>query len=443
MKIAVVGTGYVGLVTGTCLADFGHDITCLDINQDKIDMLNKGEIPIYEPGLKELVDKNVQSGRLKFSTQVKDTIKEKDIIFTAVGTPPKEGGEADVSAVEAVTRTVAEAMLEVGLSDDMFKVIVNKSTVPIGMGKRVENILNEKGVDSKYFAVVSNPEFLREGSAVGDSMRPNRIVVGSKSEKALDIMQQVYRPLYLNETPFVRTTLETAELIKYASNCFLAVKISFINEMANICDKVGADVNKVSKAMGLDNRIGKYFLHAGPGYGGSCFPKDTKALIQIADELGYDLELVKAAESVNDKQKQIVGNILKDYFKGDTKGKKVALLGLAFKPNTDDMREAPALVAVEDMLELGMKVNAYDPVAMEESKKIYFGDKIDYCEGIMEAVEEADAIVLITEWNEFRELDFNAIKKKMKTPLFIDARNVFKPAEVRAKGFDYFCIGRS
>lgn len=442
MNIAVVGTGYVGLVTGTCISDLGNHVICIDKMQEKVDMLRNGEIPIYEPGLKELVAKNVEANRLSFSTDLKSSVLKSEIIFIAVGTPPLPSGEADISAVLAVAKSIGEAMLEEGLDENNYIVIINKSTVPVGMGVKVEELLNEMGIDSRYFGVVSNPEFLREGSAIGDSMRPNRIVLGSNYEKALEIVSTLYRPLYLIETPIVKTNLETAELIKYASNCFLATKISFINEMSEICEKVGADVNMVAKGVGLDNRIGKYFLHAGPGYGGSCFPKDTKALVSIADRLDYDLKIVKAAEEVNAHQKRKVGRVVNEYFNGNASGKTIAILGLAFKPNTDDMREAPSLIAIEDLLVQGVTIRAYDPAAMDECREHYVGDRITYCDNIDDVIEGADGVILMTEWNEFRQLDMEMIKDKLNVPFFFDARNVYQPDKMREEGFDYYSIGR-
>ncbi|OGI02498.1 MAG: UDP-glucose 6-dehydrogenase [Candidatus Margulisbacteria bacterium GWF2_38_17] len=442
MKIAVVGTGYVGLVTGTCLADLGNEVVCVDKDDEKINMLNSGKIPIYEPGLEELVKKNVIFKRLSFSNNLVDLVSATDIFYIAVGTPPTPTGEADISAVLAVAKTIGETLKKQGLNEEKFKVIVNKSTVPVGMGVRVEQTLNEMGIDSKYFGVVSNPEFLREGSAINDTMRPNRIVIGSNSTKALDIIEKLYRPIYLIEAPVVKTNLETAEMIKYASNCFLATKISFINEMANICEKVGADVNTVAKGMGLDNRIGKYFLHAGPGYGGSCFPKDTRALISIAAKNGYDLKIVKAAEEVNAIQKRKVGSIVKEYFENDTNNKVITLLGLAFKPNTDDMREAPALIAIEELLAMGFIINVFDPASMDECQRKYLGNRVVYCNSVSEAVEASDGVIIMTEWNEFREMDMLGIKKKLRTPFFLDARNIYVPERMREIGFHYYCIGR-
>lgn len=442
MKVTVIGTGYVGLVTGTCLSDFGNHVICVDIDQKKIDLLNQGISPIYEPGLSELIQKNSKYGRLTFTTKLAEAVHHSDIVFVAVGTPSSDSGEADMQYVYGALGTIAEAMRSESKSSDYFKVIVNKSTVPVGTGQEVRNFLINKGLEENHFAVVSNPEFLREGSAINDTLRPDRIVIGSYSEKALDIIQELYRPLYLIETPIVRTNLETSEMIKYASNCFLACKISFINEMSRLCEKVGGDVKVLAKGMGLDNRIGKYFLHAGPGYGGSCFPKDTKALIHIADSLNYDLKLVKAAEAVNDDQKRKVGQIVKSHFGTSVSGKTIALLGLAFKPNTDDMREAPALVAIEDLLGMGVTINAFDPVAMKECREKYVGDKITYCNTLYDAIKGADGVIIMTEWNEFRELDLADVKRLMRDHFFLDARNIYQPAVMQAMGFAYYGIGR-
>lgn len=443
MKITVIGTGYVGLVTGACIADLGNDVICVDKNEDKINLLKAGKIPIYEPGLEELVNKNVRFNRLSFSTDLVSALRHTDVYFIAVGTPPLESGEADIRHVLEVTRTIGETLLSESSTPNTFKVIVNKSTVPVGMGVRVEQTLQEMGLPASRFGVVSNPEFLREGSAVSDSLRPNRIVLGSNSERALEVMSSLYRPLYLLETPIIKTNLETSELIKYASNCFLATKISFINEMANICELVGADVSMVAKGMGLDNRIGKYFLHAGPGYGGSCFPKDTKALVSIADRLGYNLKVVKAAEDVNMAMKQKAATIVKNYFGETLKGRTISVLGLAFKPNTDDMREASSVVFIEEMLQSGVRVKVFDPAAMEESKRYYLGNRVEYCSGISEALVDSDGLVIMTEWNEFRELDLGLVLQRLKTPFFLDTRNIYIPAKMKQHGFDYFSIGRN
>lgn len=437
-KIAVIGTGYVGLVSGACLSQFGMNVICMDKDEDKIEKLNKGIIPIYEPGLKEIVDKNVNSGRLEFTTDLKYAVENSEVIFIAVGTPPLEDGSADLQYVLSAAEEIAENM-------NGYKVVVDKSTVPIGTGKmvtsKIQEVLNRIGVDYK-FDVVSNPEFLREGSAVKDFTHPDRVVIGAESELAKKIMKQIYNVLYLISVPFVITNTETAEMIKYASNAFLATKITFINEMANICESIGADVHHVAKAMGLDGRISSKFLHPGPGYGGSCFPKDTKALINIAKENGSETKLVEAVVDINEKQKErMVQKIISKI--GDLEDKTVTLLGLSFKPNTDDLRDSPALYIGERILELGANVNVYDPIAMENCKNLYPQYKFNYCSNEYEASKESDAIVLATEWNEFRSLDLQRIKKLLKAPIFIDLRNVYEPDYMKEIGFDHEGVGRS
>jgi UDPglucose 6-dehydrogenase len=441
MKVAVFGAGYVGLVTGACISDFGNTVFCVDNIPEKVAKLKKGEIPIYEPGLDEIIKKNVGAGRLFFTIEAEIAIKEAEIIFIAVGTPPKKDGSADISSVEAVAKIVGEVIKKEDGKDKTFRVIINKSTVPVGMGQRVRQILDETGVSKEAIGIVSNPEFLREGSALGDFFRPDRVVLGSDSQKAIDLVKELYRPLNLIETPFVETNLETAELIKYASNAFLATKISFINEIANICDRVGADVHMVSMGMGRDTRIGKYFLHPGPGYGGSCFPKDTSALVSIAKNAGYDLQIVKTVEKVNAMQKKVMVEKIKAVYGDDLTGKTFGMLGLAFKPNTDDMREAPAITIIEELLKLGAKIKAFDPEAMGTTKDI-IGDKIEYSSGIFETLENADALILVTEWNDFRNLDLKRAKECLKEPVIFDARNVFQPDEVKALGFKYIGMGR-
>ena len=431
-KICVVGTGYVGLVSGACLADFGNHVICADIDKDKIDKLNKGIIPIYEPGLKEVVDRNVEKGRLLFSNDVEASIRDTEVVFIAVGTPPGEGGEADLRIVFSVTESIAKNL-------NSYKVVVTKSTVPAGTGKKVHDILSKKAPKGSEFDVVSNPEFLREGSAVNDFMRPDRVVIGSNSERATEIMKQVYRALYINETPMVITNVESSEMIKYASNAFLAVKISFINEIANICDKIGADVKVVAKAMGLDGRISPKFLHAGGGYGGSCFPKDTLALVQTAKEVGVENLVVNAAIEANDHQKHLMVAKIKKMV-GDIKGKTIALLGLSFKPNTDDIRDATSLVIIEEILKAGGKVKAYDPVAQEVMQKTF--PQIQYCKDAYDTADGADCLVVVTEWNEFRELDMQLAKKKLKSPKVVDCRNIYDPKEMKKMGFEYIGVGR-
>jgi UDPglucose 6-dehydrogenase len=439
MKIAVIGTGYVGLVTGSCLAEFGMFVTCVDVDKEKIENLKKGMIPIYEPGLENIVRKNTEAGRLKFTTDIKQAVEENLVIFIAVGTPSDEDGSADLQYVKQVAKEIASYM-------NGYKVIVNKSTVPVGTGQQVKRIISEITGDKYKFDVVSNPEFLREGAAVNDFMRPDRVVIGAESDEALAIMKDIYSAHYINEAPIVATNIETAEMIKYASNAFLAVKITFINEIANLCDNVGADVHKVAKAMGMDGRISPKFLHPGPGYGGSCFPKDTKALSYIGKKNKSPLKIIDTVIEVNELQKlKMVDKILSvmnmDH-ENSLENKTVAVLGLAFKPNTDDMREAPSIPIINKLLELGAKIKAYDPVAMENSKQI-FKDKIIYCENEYSAIENSDCVVILTEWNQFRKLDFDIIKQKMNDLCIADLRNIYEPAKLRAKGFKYICVGRS
>ncbi|MBI5682100.1 MAG: UDP-glucose/GDP-mannose dehydrogenase family protein [Deltaproteobacteria bacterium] len=433
MNICVVGTGYVGLVTGTCFAEFGVNVTCVDKDKGKIDMLKIGKVPIYEPGLEELVAKNTREGRLSFSTDLAEGIKKSLVIFIAVGTPPKEDGSADLQYVEEVARTIANNM-------NGYKVIITKSTVPVGTGKLIEDIVRKKLGSENQFDVVSNPEFLREGSAIEDFMRPNRIVIGARSQQAIAILKDLYSPLYLFETPFIITDIETAELIKYASNAFLATKISFINEVANICERVGADVHMVAKGMGLDNRIGSKFLHPGPGFGGSCFPKDTMAITNIAKTHGYTFEIVEAVLRVNERQRDIMVEKIKDMLQC-LKGKTIGILGLSFKPNTDDIRESPAIDIVKRLLNEGVNIRAYDPAAMEEARK-FFGNKIICCKDAYDAADGSDAIVILTEWNQFRKLDMGKIKGLLKSPILIDLRNVYNPQALMDKGFIYAGVGR-
>ncbi|MDF1537235.1 MAG: UDP-glucose/GDP-mannose dehydrogenase family protein [bacterium] len=434
MHIAVIGTGYVGLVTGTCLAEFGVEVTCVDKDKDKIDRLLEGEIPIYEPGLEELVKKNIHDGRLHFTTDIREGVERALGIFIAVGTPPRGDGSADLVYVEQVAREIGGCM-------DGYKVIVTKSTVPVGTGEKIRKILSEY-LPEDMFDVASNPEFLREGSAVEDFMRPDRVVIGTESEQARAILRDLYRPLYLIETPFVFTNVATAELIKYASNAFLATKISFINEMANVCEKIGGDVHVVAKAMGLDGRIGPKFLRAGPGYGGSCFPKDTLALVNISRELGEPSRIVESVVAVNDDQKRRAYRKVREMLGDDVKGRTVALLGLAFKPNTDDFRESPAEVIVREVLAEGGTVRAFDPAAMEQARKILGSEGITYCRNAYDAVESADVMVIVTEWNQFRLLDLEKCLKLLKSPCMVDLRNVYEPKAIRALGFSYSSIGR-
>ena len=432
MRISIVGTGYVGLVTGTCFAEFGNDVHCIDIDEHKINMLKKGVLPIYEPGLDVLVAKNVKEGRLHFTTNLNEAIQNSLVIFIAVGTPPKEDGSADLKYVEDVAKEVAKSLTE-------YKVIVNKSTVPVGSAKWIKNIIENNLDQDINFSVVSNPEFLREGSAIEDFMRPDRVVIGSDDEQATAIMKDLYSPLYLIETPFVITNLESAELIKYASNAFLAVKISYINEMARICELVGADVHDVAKGMGLDKRIGKKFLHPGPGYGGSCFPKDTRAIVQIAKDKDYDFAIVNTAILVNEEQKLWMVDKIKEAV-GDLKDKTLAILGLSFKPNTDDMREAASITIIKRLLEEGAVIKSFDPVAMDEAKKVLPG--ITFCENSYEAVKDCNALIFLTEWNQFRSLNLEKIKKLLKEPIIIDLRNIYTPYKILEMGFKYVSVGR-
>jgi UDPglucose 6-dehydrogenase len=432
MHIAVIGTGYVGLVTGACFAEFGVDVTCVDIDATKIARLIAGEMPIYEPGLEQLVTKNVQSGRLRFTTDLKQAVEQALVVFLAVGTPPKADGSPDLSFVEAAARSVAEHM-------NGYKVIVTKSTVPIGTGEYLRKLIREHLKSSLNFGIVSNPEFLREGAAINDFMRPDRVVVGSSDDEAVAIMRDLYRPLYLIEVPFVVTSLEAAELTKYAANAFLATKISFINEIANLCESIGCDVHDVARAIGMDRRIGNKFLHPGPGFGGSCFPKDTQALASVARQFGCDSMIVDAVIEVNRRQRlAMIPKIEK--LLGELKGKTVAILGLAFKPETDDMREAPAIDIISGLVEGGATVRAYDPVAMTEAAKVL--PKVSFADDEYEAVTDADALVFVTEWNQFRALDMARVRDLMKSPRIADLRNIYDPEDMRALGFEYVGVGR-
>jgi len=432
MHIAVIGTGYVGLVTGACFAEFGVDVTCVDIDANKIARLIAGEMPIYEPGLEQLVTKNVQSGRLRFTTDLKQAVEQALVVFLAVGTPPKADGSPDLSFVEAAARSVAEHM-------NGYKVIVTKSTVPIGTGEYLRKLIRKHLKSSLNFGVVSNPEFLREGAAINDFMRPDRVVVGSSDDEAVAIMRDLYRPLYLIEVPFVVTSLEAAELTKYAANAFLATKISFINEIANLCESIGCDVHDVARAIGMDRRIGNKFLHPGPGFGGSCFPKDTQALASVARQFGRDSMIVDAVIEVNRRQRlAMIPKIEK--LLGELNGKTVAILGLAFKPETDDMREAPALDIISALVERGATIRAYDPVAMSEAAKVL--PKVSFAADEYEAVTDADALVFMTEWNQFRALDMGRVRDLMKSPRIADLRNIYDPEDMRALGFEYVGVGR-
>ena len=435
VHIGIIGTGYVGLVTGVCFAEFGISVTCIDKDEKKVKTLKKGAVPFYEPGLEDLVKKNIRNGRLRFSTKIQDAVETSLVIFIAVGTPPRGDGSADMRYVEAVAEEIAGKI-------NGYKVIVTKSTVPVGTGARLRKIISRKLKEQVDFDIVSNPEFLREGSAIEDFMRPNRVVIGAKSQQAVAIMKDLYRPLYLIETPFVVTNIETAELIKYASNSFLAVKISFVNELSNLCDELGADVHMVAKGMGLDHRIGSKFLHPGPGYGGSCFPKDTRALLTIAADNGIELDIVKSAIGANERQKSIMVDKIKKGLGGDITGKTIAVLGLSFKPNTNDMREAPSIYIVEKLLQDKAKVKAFDPIAMDDAKTV-FRSKIKYAKGPYDCVKGADAVVILTEWNEFRNLELIKIRSLLKTPNFFDLRNIYEPEKMKRLGFTYFCVGRN
>ena len=429
----MIGTGYVGLVTGCGLAEFGMKVTCVDKITEKIEMLNRGEVPIYEPGLKDLLEKNVKEGRLSFSADIPQAIRSNLVIFLAVGTPSDDDGGADL-------QYLFDAVDEIARNLNGYKVIAIKSTVPVGAAERVSQRIAEQ-VDGVSFDVVSNPEFLREGSAVEDFLHPDRVVIGTESEQAIAIMKDIYSPLYLIETPFVITNNETAEMIKYASNTFLAAKISYINEVANICELVGADVHVVARAMGLDGRISKKFLHPGPGFGGSCFPKDTRALYHLAKEKGYDPTLIGSVIQVNENQKMRMVEKVKQMGGGDLKGRVIGVLGISFKPNTDDIRESPAIFVIGKLLEAGASVRVFDPAAMAEARKA-FDDAITYASNAYGVAEGADAIVLMTEWNQFRSLDLEELKVRMKTPLFVDTRNVYDPRKMAQAGFSYVGVGR-
>jgi len=434
MRIAMIGTGYVGLVSGACFADFGHRVTCIDKDANKIAMLEKGEIPIFEPGLDELVHRNVAAGRLDFATDLTEAVKEAHAVFIAVGTPSRRGdGPADLSYVYAAAREIAAAA-------DGYTVVVTKSTVPVGTGDEVERVIRETRPDADI-SVVSNPEFLREGAAIEDFKRPDRVVVGSEEPRAREVMAQVYRPLSLNNLPLVFTSRRTSELIKYAGNAFLAMKITFINEIADLCEEVGANVQEVARGIGLDNRIGGKFLHAGPGYGGSCFPKDTLALTRTAQQAGTPLRIIETVVAVNDVRKLAVGKKVIRALGSDPRGKTVAVLGLTFKPNTDDMRDSPAIAIVNTLLDRGVKVRAYDPEGMEEARKV-LPPGVDYGTSPYEIAAGADAIVIVTEWDAFRALDFMKLKAIMTQPVLVDLRNIYRPDEMAELGFTYDSVGR-
>src|SRR5437773_6890549 len=432
MHIAVIGSGYVGLVTGACFAEFGVDVTCVDTDVEKIGRLAQGQTTIYEPGLDQLLNRNLQAGRLSFTTDVESAIKESLVIFLAVGTPPKDDGSADLTHVDAAARAIAASMNE-------YKVVVTKSTVPVGTGNRLAMLIHEHQPTPVQFGIVSNPEFLREGAAISDFMRPDRVVIGSTDARAIEVMRDLYRPLYLIETPFVLTSVEGAELIKYAANAFLATKISFINEIANLCEKIGCDVHEVALAIGMDRRIGAKFLHPGPGFGGSCFPKDARALSSIAKQYSCETRIVDAVIEVNQLQRQsMVPKI--ERLAGGLEGKRVAVLGLAFKPETDDIREAPALDIIRGLIERGATVSAYDPVANSAVERLL--PQIEYAPDEYAAALASEVLVFVTEWNQFRALDMMRIRGLMKTPRIADLRNIYEPTDMRELGFEYVGVGR-
>ena len=433
MHVAMVGAGYVGLVSGACFADFGHDVVCVDTDAGRIARLNDGEIPIYEPGLNDLVDTNVKARRLSFSTTLGEAVAGADIVFIAVGTPSRRGdGHADLSFVHAAAKEIAASL-------SGFTVIATKSTVPVGTGDEIERIVREARPDAE-FAVVSNPEFLREGAAISDFKRPDRIIIGTDDARAREIMADLYRPLNLNQPPLVYMSRRASELSKYAANAFLATKITFINEIADLCEKIGANVQDVARGIGLDNRIGSKFLHAGPGYGGSCFPKDTVALIRTAQEAGAPLRIVETVASANIRRKKSMAERIADACGGDVNGKTIAILGLAFKPNTDDMREAPSLDIVPGLLDVGAMIRAHDPESMDAAKPLL--PPIEYCEDAYACAAGADALVIVTEWDAFRALDLTRLKDAMATPLVVDLRNIYRPEDMLRQGFDYVSIGR-
>jgi len=433
MRVAMIGTGYVGLVSGACMADFGHHITCVDKDADKIAMLNCGEIPIYEPGLHDLVRANAEQGRLAFTTDLKGTVAAADAVFIAVGTPSRRGdGHADLAYVYEAAREIAAALAG-------FTVVIVKSTVPVGTGDEVERILQETAPE-KEAAVASNPEFLREGAAVHDFKHPDRIVVGTEDARAREVVAEIYRPLSLSRPPILYTSRRNAELIKYAANAFLATKITFINEIADLCEKVGADVQEIARGIGLDNRIGSKFLHAGPGFGGSCFPKDVRALIKTAQDHDVPLRIVEAVASVNETRKRAMARKVAAMFGDGLRGKAVAVLGLAFKPNTDDMREAPAIALITALQDMGARVRAYDPASIEQAKGVL--ENVTYGANAYECADGADALVIATEWEQFRALDLKRLRKLMARPVIIDLRNIYPPEEISRYGFDYACIGR-
>ena len=437
MKIAIVGTGYVGLVTGTCFAEMGVDVICVDVDIDKVARLQRGEIPIYEPGLEEMVYRNYRAGRLVFTTELAEVLDGVEVVFSAVGTPPDEDGSADLRYVLEVARTIGRNMKD-------YKLVVTKSTVPVGTANKVKTAIQEE-LDKRHvhidFDIASNPEFLKEGDAVDDFMKPDRVVVGVESEHARKLMEQLYKPFMMNNYRMIFTDIPSAEMIKYAANSMLATRISFMNDIANLCELVGADVNMVRKGIGSDSRIGSKFLYPGCGYGGSCFPKDIKALIKTAEKKGYQMEVLKAVEYVNEKQKRVLFDKLMKYYNGDIKGKCITLWGLAFKPETDDMREATSLVLIDLLIEAGARVVVYDPIAMDECRR-RVGQKVIYAKNMYEAVLDSDALLLVTEWKQFRLPSWGVVKKTMRTPFIIDGRNIYDGRELIGHGFTYTCIGK-
>lgn len=437
MNIAVVGTGYVGLVSGTCFSEMGVNVTCVDVDKAKIEALQNGRVPIYEPGLSEMVIRNQREGRLSFTTSLADCIDNVEVVFSAVGTPPDEDGSADLKYVLAVAKTFGETIKK-------YTVLVTKSTVPVGTAQKVKAVIEEelaKRGENIPFDVASNPEFLKEGAAIKDFMSPDRVVVGVESERAKELMTKLYRPFLLNNFRVIFTDIPSAEMIKYAANSMLATRISFMNDIANLCELVGADVNMVRKGIGSDSRIGTKFLYPGCGYGGSCFPKDVKALIKTAESKGYSMEVLKAVESVNEKQKMVLFNKLNKYFGGDLKGKRIALWGLSFKPETDDMREATSLVTISLLKQAGAIVKVFDPVAMEECQR-RIADEVEYAEDMYDTLLDADALLILTEWKQFRLPNWQVVKKVMANPLIIDGRNIYDSEELLSLGFEYYCIGK-
>jgi UDPglucose 6-dehydrogenase len=432
MRIAIVGTGYVGLVAGTCFAESGNNVTCIDIDEKKIRKLRDGIVPIYEPGLEELLRRNVHDGRLHFGTDYASTIPDAQVVFIAVGTPPGEDGSADLKYVLAAAR-------EIGRHLKQYTVIVDKSTVPVGTAKKVSDAIRE--VTDCEFDVVSNPEFLKEGAAIDDFLKPDRVVIGAANGRAARIMDELYEPFVRTGNPIIHMDVPSAELTKYAANAMLATRISFMNEIANICSRVGANIDSVRKGIGSDRRIGSRFLFAGLGYGGSCFPKDVKAIFRTSEEHGYDFKIMQAVEDVNESQKRLLFDMVSEHYGTDLTGKRFAVWGLAFKPNTDDMREAPSVVVINALLDAGASVCAYDPEAMGESREMYLGDRVEYADNPMAALEGADALVLVTEWNEFRRPDFDAVKAKLKSPVIFDGRNIYPRRTLEDLGFTYFGIG--